>query len=83
MKRREHETLIEYQTKGAIIRSKSRWYNEGEKNTKYFLNLEKQHCKQGTITQLKINENKLVQSDREILYECETFYKNLYRSKRK
>ena len=81
MKRRDHETLIEYQTKGAIIRSKSRWYNEGEKNTKYFLSLEKRHCKQGTITQLRINENKLVQSDREILYECETFYKNLYRSK--
>ena len=76
-KRREHEILIEYQTKGVILRSKSRWYNEGEKNTKYFLNLEKWHCKQGTITQLKINDNKFVQSDREILHECETFYKNL------
>ena len=29
----ELETIIEYQTKGAILRSKSRWYNEGEKNT--------------------------------------------------
>ena len=34
-------TIIEHQTKGAILRSKIRWYNEGEKNTKYFLNLEK------------------------------------------
>ena len=25
------ETIIEYQTKGAILTSKSRWYNEGEK----------------------------------------------------
>ena len=80
-KRREHEILIEYQTKGAFLRSKSRWYNEGEKNTKYFLNLEKRHCKQGTITQLKIHDNELVHSDREILHECETFYKNLYSSK--
>ena len=40
-KRRELETIIEYQTIGAILRSKSRWYNEGEKNTAYFLNLEK------------------------------------------
>ena len=54
-KKRELETIIEHQTKGAILRSKSRWYNEGEKNTKYFLNLEKRHCKQGTIFQLKIN----------------------------
>ena len=40
-KKQQLETLVEYKTKGAIIRSKSRWYNEGEKNTKYFLNLEK------------------------------------------
>ena len=33
------------------------------------------------MTQLKINDNELVQSDREILHECETFYKNLYSSK--
>ena len=59
-KKRELETIIEYRTKGAIVRSKSQWYNEGEKNTKYFLNLEKRHCKQGTITQLKINDNDLV-----------------------
>ena len=33
-KKSELDTIIEYQTKGAILRSKSRWYNEGEKNTK-------------------------------------------------
>ena len=40
-KMRELEKIIEYKTKGAILRAKCRWYNEGEKNTKYFLNLEK------------------------------------------
>ena len=39
--RLEHEKIIEFCTKGAILRSKTRWYNEGEKNTKCFLNLEK------------------------------------------
>ena len=58
-----------------------RWYNEGEKNTKYFLNLEKRHCKQGTITQLKVNDKDLIQSYREIVHESEAFYKNLYSSK--
>ena len=28
-------------TRGAIIRSRARWYEHGEKNSKYFLNLEK------------------------------------------
>ena len=43
----ELEKILEYRTKGAIIRSKSRWYNEGEKNSRYFLNLEKRHFKNG------------------------------------
>ena len=40
-KQRELEQIIEHKTKGAILRSECRWYNKGEKNTKYFLNLEK------------------------------------------
>ena len=39
----QREEISKYKTRGAILRSKSRWYNEGEKNTKYFLNLEKRH----------------------------------------
>ena len=37
------EKIAQYQTRGAILRSKARWYNEGEKNTKYFLNMQKRH----------------------------------------
>ena len=33
LKKMELENIIEYKTKGAIIRSQSRWYNEGEKIT--------------------------------------------------
>jgi len=73
--------IFEYRTKGAIIRSKSQWYNEGEKNSGYFLNLEKRLCKQGTISQLKINDTDFVTTDRDILSECTAFYKNLYTSK--
>ena len=35
------EKLLQYKTKGAILRSKVRWFEHGERNTKYFLNLEK------------------------------------------
>ena len=37
------EKIAQYRTRGAILRSKARWYNEGEKNTKYFLNMQKRH----------------------------------------
>ena len=80
--KQELGNIFEYRTKGAIIRSKSQWYNEGEKNSAYFLNLAKRHCKQGTISQLKINDTDFVTTDVDILSECTAFYKNLYTSKK-
>ena len=81
--RSEMEEIIQYRTKGAILRSRTRWHNEGEKNTKYFLNLEKRHYRQGTISRLKKNENDFATTDKEILLECESFFKDLYSSKMK
>ena len=40
-KKTELEKIIKYRTKGAILRARCRWHNEGEKNTKHFLDLEK------------------------------------------
>lgn len=37
----QKEEISKLKIRGMIIRSKSRWHNGGEKNTKYFLNLEK------------------------------------------
>ena len=52
------------------------------RKTKYFLiNIKKRHCKQGTITQLTVSENDFISTDKEILFECKNFYKNLYSSK--
>ena len=78
----ELERIIEFRTKGSILRAKIKWHNEGEKNTKYFLNLEKRHYKQGTISQLKVDENNFITSDQEILAEGESFFINLYTSNR-
>ena len=49
--------LMLQKTKGAILRSRARWQEQGEHNRKYFLNLEKRnHCRK-SITKLKINDN--------------------------
>ena len=50
-----------------MLRSKTKWYNEGENNTKYFLSLEKQHYKQSTITQINVSDHTFVTSDKDIL----------------
>ena len=62
------------------MRAKCRCHNEGEKNTKYSLNLERRHYKQRTISELKMDDEQFVSTDKEILNECETFYKRLYSS---
>ena len=81
LKTKELEKIIEHRTKGAILRAKCRWYNEGEKNSKYFLSLEKRHYKNGVISQPKLGDNDFACSDKEILSECETFYRDIYSSK--
>jgi len=37
------DVVCEEETKGIIIRAWARWYEHGEKSTKYFLNLEKRN----------------------------------------
>ncbi len=41
--------------KGAFVRSKATWMEEGEKNTSYFSNLEKKRQEYKTMTSLLIN----------------------------
>ena len=51
--RAEYNTIAEYRTKGAIIRSRTRWHENGEKNTTYFLNMEKDNIVNDTFQSLK------------------------------
>ena len=67
VKKRKLESIIEYKTKGAIIRSKARWYNEGEKNNKNTLGLENRYCiKKKTIMQIKEKDGANLTNDSDI-----------------
>ena len=81
IKRQEMEEIIRYKTAGAILRSKIKWYNEGERNTKYFQSLEKRHFNCKTIRNLKTENNIRISKDAEILQEAKTLYESLYSSK--
>ena len=48
--------ITEQKVKGAIIRSKARWVEYGEKNTRYFLNLEKRRGEKKNINKLKLDD---------------------------
>ena len=75
--RAQLDKITEYKTKGAIVRSRIRWHEEGEKSTKYFLNLEKRQHSKTHITKLKYDGREINDSD-EILRSQRLFYKNLY-----
>ena len=76
------ELFYEEKVKGIIIRARARWHEQGEKSTKYFLNLEKRnHIKKHMR---KININGSVTKDPfNILLEQRRFYQELYTSKNK
>lgn len=62
---------------GAMIRSKARWVEAGEKPTRYFCGLEKRNFTTRTISHLDIN-GRITTDPGEIQREQALFYKKLY-----
>ena len=74
------QKISKHKTKGAKIRSRVWWYEHGERNNKYFINLEKRSHDKKHIVKLKTDQNEYIQEPNNILLEMETFYKTLYTS---
>ena len=74
------EEIYDDIAEGIKVRSKCQWYEEGEKSTKFFLNLEKTKVTQGTVKKLEIN-NKEIDNPVEINKELERFFENSFKRK--
>jgi hypothetical protein len=71
------EDYNRYETDGAILRSKCNWYENGEKCSKYFLNLEKQNKNKSNVKKLLVDG--VETTDRqEILSKIKEFYHDKY-----
>ena len=71
------EKVLE-RTAGVMFRSKAKWYELGEKNTKYFFSLEKEKYNSKTCFKM-FNENNIEISEQsEILEQQKRFYQELY-----
>ena len=73
------EQISMHKAEGAMIRSKARWCEQGERSTRYFFNLEKRNRSNNYITKLKA-ENRTLVTPTEILNEEYSYYQNLYTS---
>ena len=71
------EKLFE-QAKGMLFRSKVKWQEEGERNTKYFFNLEKARYNAKTCYKLIDKNGKEIIEDSLILETQKSFYNDLY-----
>ena len=79
IKKQRLEQWINYKSQGSIIRSRTLWYNKGEKNTKYFSELKKRHFNSKTIRNLKTDNNTTLNTDEEILNEANAFIRHCTR----
>ena len=74
----EYNSLYDHIIQGNVIRSRANWYEYGEKNNKYFLNLESRRMNNSCIRKLFDKGDKLISSPKLILSELHDFYTELY-----
>ena len=77
----EIKEIVKLSTSGALVRSRAKWAYEGERPTKYFLNLERKRAVSKTLVRLKNKNDEIIDSGDEILQEINDFYKKLYTTK--
>ena len=63
------------------MRSNTRWYENGERNSKYFSNLEKRNYAQKHVSKVQITPTELITERKTILQEERKFYETLYTTK--
>ena len=74
------EKIMALKTRGTILRSRARWHEQGERNNKYFLNLEKRNHSRKLVSKLKLQNGSVITNQFDILEEQSKFYKSLYNS---
>ena len=65
-------------TDSIIMRSRVQWFEEGERNTKYFLNLEKKQKYKTYVWKILVNNHEITDTN-EILMEIKNYFSNKYK----
>ena len=76
-KKKELEVFQLNKTKGAIVRSRAKYIKDGEKNSKYFLNLEKSRGACNTIFSVQDDNGNRHNDHFEILKTIKKYYENV------
>ena len=74
----ELEKFARYEIQGIILKTKARWIEQAEKNTKYFFGLEKTKSISKSMQSIKLNNGQIVHDQKIILSEQKKFFQQLY-----
>jgi len=77
----EYNSILRIELDGIIMRAKAQWVEEGEKSTRYFMNLEKSKGTKKSITKILTEEKREIKDDDGIKIETVKFYKKLFSSR--
>ena len=81
--KKELDQIYDYITNRIILRSRTTWYEEGEKSISYFLRLEERNKSKSHIRKLILNYNDTSEEthDLVILRELKNFHSSLYKKR--
>ena len=77
----ELQTIREKRLRGTLIRSRARWVEEGEKPSRYFLNLENRNFVSKRMRSIINSKGEEIENPSQIRNEVFNFYKDLYASR--
>ena len=74
----KYDSHFDFIAKGAIVRSRATWYEQGEKSNKYFFGVEANRGKKSCIHRMFTSKGSLISNQKNIMAEIENFYSDLY-----
>ena len=77
----ELKHIHEVRGREAMFRSKMKWFELGEKLTKYFFNLEKNNYEKKLIREVELENGEIITDPVQVNKEIRDFYQNMYTSK--
>ena len=76
----ELQKLVDEKTKSAMFRCRTKWYEYGEKSSKYFFNLERSNFNKKVMNSTYLPDGTLTKNPDKILKEQRNYYEKLYTS---
>ena len=73
----ELKKIYEIRGKEGIFRSKVKWFEQGEKPTKYFFNLEKMNYEKKLMREVKWKDGETITDPKQIEKELKIVYGNM------